>query len=161
MQSTLRHIASPAAALIAAAAIAAPAKAAPSITGSPAVPTTLAGFTSQHMPSFFKLSRNGKRLVLGSIALNVTCQSGDQFTIEDEFSNLTIKPNGRLSGDWAAPPTKSSDGYTSGGTGKFDATLSHNHLKLTGMWRVQPAFISPTGQSDQCDSGPVRFTATP
>ena len=160
MQSTFRRVASPVTALLAAAAIAAPATAAPAAAAGPVVPTTLAGFTSQHMPSFFKLSKNATRLLLGSIALNVTCQSGDQFAIEDDFSNLTIKPDGTLSGKWAAAPTKLSDGYTAGGTGKMDARLSHNHRKLTGVWRVQQTFISPSGQTDQCDSGPVRFAAT-
>jgi hypothetical protein len=156
MQSIFRYVAAPAAALLAGATMAAPADA----TAVPVVPTTLAGFTSPHMPSFFKLSKSGKRLVIGSIALNMSCASGAQFAVEDEFSNLAIKPSGRLTGDWAVPPTKSSDGYTSGGSGTIDASLSHNHLRLTGMWRVQQTFISPTGQSDQCDSGLVRFTAT-
>lgn len=158
-QSTLRHIASPAIAMMAAVAIAAPANAAPA-PESRAVPTTLAGFTSQHMPSFFKLSTNGKELVVGTVALNMSCASGDRGTIEDEFRYLTIKPNGTLSGAWAVPPTKSSDGYTTGGTGTLAARMSHNHLKLIGTWRVQQTYISPTGQSDQCDSGLVRFTAT-
>jgi hypothetical protein len=160
MQSILRYAAPPAAALLAAASLAAPAAAASSAARVPVAPTTLAGLTSQHMPSFFKLSKSGERLVLGSVALNLTCASGGQFAVEDEFTNVPIKPNGALSSDWAAPPTKSSDGYTSGGTGTIEARLSHNRLRLTGTWRVQQTFISPTGQSDQCDSGPVRFTAT-
>ena len=160
MNSTFRPIASSAAAVLAAAAIAAPAEAAPSANARLVGPTTLAGLTSQHMPSFFKLSKSGKRLVLGSVALNISCQSGAQLTIEDEFSNLTINPNGTLSATWAAPPTTLSDGYTVGGTGKIDARLSHNRLRLTGIWRVQQTVISPTGQNDHCDSGPVRVMAT-
>jgi H+/Cl- antiporter ClcA len=31
---------------------------------------------------------------------------------------------------------------------------------LTGTWRVEQTYISSTGQTDQCDSGPVRFTDT-
>ncbi len=29
---------------------------------------------------------------------------------------------------------------------------------LSGTWRVEETYISTSGQSDQCDSGPVQFT---
>ena len=150
------------AALVAAAIVAVPAGAAPVRAGqqSGPMPTTLAGFTSQHWPVFFRFSKDRRALVIASVAIDLKCTSGNEFTFEDEFAGLRVSTGGRLNGGWAQPPTKLSDGYTVGGTGSLTATLDRKHSKLTGVWEVQQTFISPTGQSDQCSSGPVKVDAT-
>src|SRR5262249_44966409 len=57
---------------------------------------TLAGFTSQQYPAFFKLSGSGQMLTLGAIALDMNCTSGDEFVLHDAFGRVRIKPNGRI-----------------------------------------------------------------
>ncbi len=124
----------------------------------PSGPTTLAGLSSQGFPSFFEISNNGRTLKLGAIALGMTCTSGDEFVFSDRDVRVPITRSGKLRADFAQAPTPISGGETEGGTDSLNATLNPHRTQLTGTWRVQETYISQTGQTDQCDSGPVRFT---
>jgi len=125
----------------------------------PSSPTTVfAGLSSQQFPSFFEISNNGRTLKLGAIVLGMTCTSGDEFVQSDRDVKIPITRAGRLTAHFAQAPTPASGGGTVGGTDTLDATLNRRHTVLTGTWRLVQTYISPTGQTDQCDSGPVRFT---
>jgi hypothetical protein len=125
----------------------------------PLGPTTvLAGLSSQGFPSFFEISNNGRALKLGAIALSMTCASGDEFVFTDRDMRVPITRAGKLRADFAIPPTPASGGGTVGGTDSLNATLNAQRTELTGTWRAQQTYISQTGQTDQCDSGPVRFS---
>jgi hypothetical protein len=124
----------------------------------PVGPTTLAGLTTQGFPSFFVVSSNGRTLRLGAIVLGMTCASGDEFVFNDRDVRVPIARSGKLHADFAQAPTPTSGGGTVGGTDSLNATLNRERTELTGTWRVQQTYISQTGQTDQCDSGPVRFT---
>ncbi|HTT27999.1 MAG TPA: hypothetical protein VMG37_06290 [Solirubrobacteraceae bacterium] len=123
----------------------------------PLGPTTLAGLSSQGFPSFFEISNNGRTLKLGAIALGMTCASGDEFVFTDRDVRVPITRSGKLHADFAQAPTPASGGGTVGGTDSLNATLNPQRTELTGTWRVQQTYISSTGQTDQCDSGPVRL----
>jgi hypothetical protein len=69
---------------------------------------TLAGFTSQNLPSFFKITGDGRRLTVGSIALNMTCTSGSQVLVPDVFARVPISANG-MSDQCSAGPVRFSD----------------------------------------------------
>jgi hypothetical protein len=129
--------------------------------GTAATPTgvVFGGFSSQHLPSFFQVSKNGRMLVVGSLALWMKCSSGSQFMTEDDFQGVPISANGKLTYAWAMPPTKQSDGVTFGGSGTIKAAMDRRRSKFTGVWHVHDTFISASGQTDECDSGQVRFTA--
>lgn len=120
--------------------------------------TVLAGLSSQRYPTFFEISNNGRMLKLGAIALDMTCTSGDEFVIEDQDVRIQITRGGKLRADFAQAPTALSGGGTIGGTDSLNATLNRQHTLLTGTWELQQTYISPAGQTDQCDSGLVRFT---
>lgn len=121
-------------------------------------PTTLAGLSSQGFPSFFEISKNGRTLKLGAIALGMTCGSGDEFVFTDRDVRVPITRSGKLRADFAQAPTPASGGGTVGGTDSLNATLNPQRTELTGTWRVQQTYISPAGETEQCDSGPVRFS---
>jgi hypothetical protein len=120
--------------------------------------TTLGGISSQHYPSFFEISNNGRILKLGAIALDMTCTSGDEFVLNDQDGRVPITRTGKLRADFAQAPTPLSGGGTVGGTDSLNATLNPQHTRLSGTWRLEQTYISPTGQIDQCDSGLVQFT---
>ena len=130
-----------------------PAEAAPSAPN-----TVFAGLSSQQLPSFFEITNNGRMLKLGAIAFGMTCTSGDEFVWSDRDVKVPISRTGKLRAHFAQPPTLVSSGVTVGGTDTLDATLNRRHTMLTGTWRLVQTYISSTGQTDQCDSGPVRFT---
>lgn len=120
--------------------------------------TVFGGLSSQEFPSFFVITNNGRMLKVGAIAFGMTCTSGDEFVQTDRDVKVPISPSGKVSAHYAQPPTLVSDGVTVGGTDTLNATLNRRHTVLTGTWRLQQTYISPSGQTDQCDSGPVHFT---
>jgi len=125
----------------------------------PIGPTTvLAGLSSQGYPSFFEISGNGRTLKLGAMAVGMTCVSGDEFVFTDRDVRIPITRSGKLHADFAQAPTPISGGVTEGGTDVLNAKLNSHHTMLSGTWRVEETYISSSGQSDQCDSGPVQFT---
>lgn len=125
----------------------------------PIGPTTvLAGLSSQGYPSFFEISGNARTLKLGAMAVGMTCASGDEFVFTDRDARIPITRSGQLRADFAQAPTPVSGGVTEGGTDTLNAKLNPKHTMLTGTWSVQETYISSSGQSDQCDSGPVQFT---
>jgi hypothetical protein len=120
----------------------------------------LAGFSSQRYPTFFKVSGNGQTLTVGAIALDMNCTSGSEFVLHDAFARIRIKPNGRLRATFAVPPTAVANGGTVSGSDSLTARLAGRGTELSGVWRLQLSYSFTNGMSDQCDSGPVRFTAT-
>jgi hypothetical protein len=130
----------------------------------PAVPPgqaiVLAGFTSQQFPAFFKIAGSGRKLTVGGIALNMTCTSGSQFVLEDNFVHVPISAGGKLRASFTAPPTSGSSGDTFTATDSLTGRLNHGHSQLSGVWQLMVHYTFTDGSTDQCDSGPVRFTAT-
>lgn len=120
----------------------------------------LATITSQNLPAWFKISPDGRTLTVAAIAVNMNCTSGSQFVLPDDFVRVAISKNGRLHGTFSQPPTAGSAGETYSGSDSITARLNHRHTQLSGVWRLSVNYSFTNGMSDQCDSGPVRFTAT-
>jgi hypothetical protein len=129
-------------------------------TGPARQTTVLAGFTSQQYPAFFKIAAAGRSLTLGAIALNLSCTSGGQVALGDAFTRVPISPNGKLHAAFSIPPTAGSSGETFSGTDTMSARLNRKHTQLAGTWELVVNYSFTNGMSDQCSSGPVRFTAT-
>lgn len=121
---------------------------------------TLAGFTTQQLPSFFKVTGDGRTLSVGAIALGMTCTSGSSFVVQDAFARVRISPTGTLRARFSTPPTAAANGATVSGTDALTARLSRRHTQLSGTWRMVFNYSASNGMSDRCDSGPVRFVAT-
>jgi hypothetical protein len=127
----------------------------------PVGPTTvLVGVTTQSYPSFFRISANGKTVKASVIALGLTCASGATFAVPDEFTHVRIGPTGHLAAEISVPPTAISSGGTLSGTDSMSAKLNRRRTQVTGVWELQLFYTFPDGTTDQCDSGPVRFTDT-
>ena len=120
----------------------------------------LGAFTSQNYPGFLEISGDGRTLKLGAVSLVMSCTSGAQFVLADVLTRVRIKANGRLHAAHSVPPTAGSNGDTYSATDSLTARLNRRHSLLTGTWRLQVSYSFTNGMSDQCDSGPVRFTAT-
>jgi hypothetical protein len=127
----------------------------------PLGPTTvLVGVTTQSYPSFFRISANGKTVKASVIALGLSCASGATFTVPDEFAHVHIGPTGHLAAEFNLPPTAMSGGGTYSGNDSMSAKLNRQRTQVTGVWKLQLFYTFPDGTTDQCDSGPVRFTDT-
>jgi hypothetical protein len=125
----------------------------------PSSSTVLGGFTSQHLPSFFKVTGDGRRLTVGSMALRLNCTSGAQIILADAFGQVPISASGRLHASFSGP-TIVSNGGTFSEQDSLRGRLNGKHSELTGMWMLAVNYGFSDGTSDACNSGPVRFTAT-
>ncbi len=121
--------------------------------------TTLGGFTSQNWPVVFRTSRDGRTLALGRIVLWTRCTSGLSFATQDGFRGLRLGAGGRFAEHRTFPPTKQSNGWIFGGSDAFAGRLNRRHSRLSGAWTMHETVVSPSGQTDQCDSGAVGFHA--
>ena len=136
------------------------AHAAPAGEVSTAPGIVLAGLSSQQYPAFFRISANDRVLLAGGIAISATCTDGSNFVVPDLALRVPIGADGRLHRSVVTPPTAGPNGTTYSGSDTLTGRLGAAHLKLTGTWRLRVRVTGPGGESIQCDSGPVRFTAT-
>ncbi len=121
----------------------------------------LAALTSQNLPAWFRVSGDGRMLTIAEIAVSMNCTSGTQFLVPDDFLRVPINKDGRLHGTYSQPPTAGASGETYTWTDSITARLNRRHTRLSGVWRLSIHDSFTNGMSDQCSSGPVRFTATP
>lgn len=117
----------------------------------------LGGFTSQGWPTVFELGRGAKLVTLVAAGFDLTCTSGEQFSIEDGWKLVDIPKNGKLHATEQIPPA--GDTLTGGShslTGRFDRQRS----TFRGVWSLQLNFKFADGTTDQCQSGKVKLIAT-
>jgi hypothetical protein len=119
--------------------------------------TVLAGGTSQGLPSFFKITTNGRTVNIGAIALQMSCASGASFAAPDTVGHIHIGPNGNLHSDVNIPPTSLSGGGTYSGTDVMTAFTNRKRSRVVGVWQLSLSYTFTDGTSDHCNSGPVRF----
>jgi hypothetical protein len=116
----------------------------------------LGGFTSQGWPVVFELGRGGKMVTLVGVGLDLTCTSGDQFSIEDGWQLLDIAKNGKLHSTEQIPAVGNLTGGSHTLTGRFDRQRS----TFRGVWSVQLNYQFADGTTDRCQSGKVKLIAT-
>lgn len=122
-------------------------------------PKTLAGFTSQHFPVFFKVSSDGKAVLAEGIGISLTCVSGTTLGFPDSFGRLPIHADGKLHASYASP-TILSNGTAYSTKDTLTASFNSTHSQLSGTWQLSVTYNFSDGTGDQCDSGPVHFSAT-
>jgi hypothetical protein len=120
--------------------------------------TVLTGPTSQGFPSYFRISPSGRKVDTDRIALRMSCVSGAVFTVPDFLTHLGISATGRTHIVLNVPVTGMVGGGTYSETDSMSAKLNRKRTQLTGVWRLQVSYTFADGTTDQCDSGPVRFT---
>jgi hypothetical protein len=117
------------------------------------------GLTSQRWPAIFEVSPNGRALMFAGAALWMKCTSGDQFALDTAFARVPIRANGKFHATYSRPLTPQSDGSKLAVSQTLHGTLDHRHRTLSGIWQFDATVVSPSGQTDRCDSGAVRIHA--
>jgi hypothetical protein len=118
-----------------------------------------AGFSSQRWPSFFRVAPNNRTLAVAAIGLGMTCTSGNEFGMEDDWERVPVNGKGRFRVGVTIPPTTEANGAVYGATDSVSGTVDLKHGKVSGVWQFHVTYTPAGGQTDQCDSGPVAFTA--
>jgi hypothetical protein len=127
------------------------------VPASPADGQTLGGLTSQQWPVVVEISRTGKRIPLISAGIDLTCPSGLDLPIPDQWDNVPIGPGGAVSASMNVPPDPGAS--LSRGTDTLTGKFNRKRGAFSGVWRVEARFSLSNGQTDDCQSGAVTFTA--
>ena len=127
------------------------------LTQGPTSAVALGGFTSQGWPVVFELGRGGKLVTLVGTGLDMTCTSGDQFSVEDGWQLINIAKNGKVHTTEQIP---ASGDTVTGGSHSLIGRFDRHRLTFRGVWRMQLNFKNADGTTDQCQSGSVRLIAT-
>jgi hypothetical protein len=117
----------------------------------------LGGFTSQGWPVVFELGRGGKLVTLVGAGLDLTCTSGNQFSLEDGWQLVGIAKNGKVNTAEQIPPAGSA---LTGGSHSLTGRFNRQRSTFRGVWSLQLNFKLADGTTDQCQSGKVKLIAT-
>jgi hypothetical protein len=144
-----------AAATVAAGLLAAPAQAVTRPIHDPAAGRVLGGISAQGWPVVMAISKNDNQVVGTLAGIVLSCNSGQQFTIEDAWSKLRIGTGGAVhAGSAIHPPPSSSGVSVTGGSHSLNGKLNRRTGDFSGVWHLQVNFSTSSGP-DQCDSGNV------
>jgi hypothetical protein len=125
----------------------------------PSAGNVLGGFTSQGWPAVVEISKNGKRIEVVGIGLDMSCTSGSQFGLRDGWTRLPFGPGGKIHASVVVPPSPSSGESLTGGSDSVTGTLNRKRSTFSGVWDLVLTFKDSTGHADKCDSGRVTFSA--
>ena len=128
----------------------------PPVNTMPAAGRMLGGLTSQQQAVVLAIAKKDKQVKQVVTALSMTCTSGLQLLVPDNWTHLLIARNGAVHVSYVIPPSNG----ISGGTDTFSGKLNAKKATFSGTWELKIGFAdSTTGQTDQCDSGAVTFHA--
>lgn len=130
-------------------------------TAGPAAGHVLGGVTSQGWPVVITLSSNGMWFAREVVALEMSCTSGGTFTAPAGGGRVAIGPNGSVNAAGTIPGSPASAGSSglTGGSESFTGRLNRKRGTFSGTWHMHLSFAMQGGQTDECDSGQVSFTA--
>jgi hypothetical protein len=120
----------------------------------------LGGFTSQGWPIVLELGRGGKLVTVAAAGMDMTCASGDRFSVEDGWQLLDIAKNGKIHASEQIPPGQGQAATLTGGSHSLTGRFDRHRLTFRGTWTLQLNFKAADGTTDQCQSGPVKLIAT-
>lgn len=121
----------------------------------PAAGHIIGGLTKQGWPVILAISKNGRAATLVEAGLDMTCSAGDQFSTQDGFLRLFIRPDGRIHATQAIGPS----GSLLGGRHSLTGRLNRRAARFAGTWELHVNFSMSNGQVDSCDSGSVPVRA--
>ena len=131
-------------------------------TDAAAVPTAgqvLGGFTSQGWPVVVAFAKQRKKIGLIATGLDMSCTSGEALPLEDGWERLPISASGQVHAAATIPPLRGATSSLTGGSHSLSGRFNRQRSVFSGVWRLHLTFKTATGQTDQCDSGRVTFTA--
>jgi hypothetical protein len=118
---------------------------------------TLRGITSQGLPSFVSVSRDGRRITRAIIRLRLRCSDGSSGVFRDPWILVPISRGGKFA-------DRFSDSFTQGGvrvqiSDRFSGAFNRERSKVTARSRLMLRAHYPDGTVDTCDSGVVTLRA--
>jgi hypothetical protein len=119
----------------------------------------LGGFTTQGWPVVLEIAPGARLVTVAAAGIDMTCMSGQSFSIEDGWTLLDIAPNGRVHATAQIPPSTGQSVSLTGGSHSLAGKLNRKRSTFRGVWQLDLTFKSSDGQTDQCHSGRVAVAA--
>jgi hypothetical protein len=118
---------------------------------------TLRGTTSQGLPSFIRVSGDGRRITRAIMRLRLRCSDGSSAVLRDSWFQVPISSRGKFA-------DRFNDSSTQGGirmqiSDRFSGAFNRERSKVTARSRLVFRFHYPDGTGDTCDSGNVTLRA--
>lgn len=121
------------------------------------------GVTSAHAPVVIEVSRDGREVVMATMAVPVQCQMSGQASnptlfLPVDYTHMPISATGAF--HEGSEKTGSEAGNTTTVTGRLSGAFNRAGTSVTGTWSLAFVVHDATGAVvGQCDSGAVSFTA--
>jgi hypothetical protein len=128
--------------------------------GLPKSNAALGGFTEQGWPVVLEVNHGGNRVAVAATGLDLTCSSGDQFSVEDAFARVRVASNGTVRASEQFAPRSGTSVSLMGGSHSLTGRLDRQHSTFRGVWREHLMLKLADGTTDDCHSGPVSLIAT-
>lgn len=117
----------------------------------------LRGRTSQGLPSFIKVSGDGRMITRAIMRLRLRCSDGSSFVFRDPWILVPISRGGRFS-------DRFNDSFAQGGmrvqiSDRFSGAFNRERSKVTARSRLILRAHYSDGTVDTCDSGIVTLRA--
>jgi hypothetical protein len=119
----------------------------------------LGGLTSQYMPVIFRIANDGRRIDAGVAGLVMSCSLGDGGPVNDAWIRVPINAHGKVHAGGGIPPSGGGSVMLTGGSHSLTGRFNRARTEFVGVWQLHLT-LQENGQTDQCDSGRVRFNAT-
>jgi hypothetical protein len=118
----------------------------------------LTGQVGGGSPVVVRLSPNGRMVKRITASLWLECASGGGFTVTDSWVRLRVRGGSRISASFRNSSVE--EGTEFAIADSLRARINPRRTRITGTWRftIDSRDIA-TGETDQCDSGAVRFSA--
>ena len=114
------------------------------------------GVTSAHAPVVVQLSSDRRKVTDLRIAWYAPCTNG-LFFAADDLADFPIDPNGQFGDTF---PIEGDMGDGSHVRVDYEVKGKVGKRKASGQLHAVVAVTAPTGETDNCDSGPISWSAT-
>lgn len=120
----------------------------------------LGGVTRQGMPVEVELTGKQNQIKQTTVGLFLSCSSGAQAAFSDNYHHVGIKRSGSFSSSFSGLIGDAGGGQTFVESGHLSGRLNKARTRVTGQWQLHVTYRDNSGNpTDQCDSGPVSFSA--
>ena len=122
--------------------------------------TVYGGVTAQGFPVVIETSKNGRKVVVASIAIRVTCTSGGAVTLPDGYRRLAVNKQRKFSASFGPTTSRNDDGTTTDFEGSISGRFNKARTKASGKWTLKATDHDAAGAiTDTCESGSITWTA--
>jgi hypothetical protein len=122
--------------------------------------TVYGGATAQDFPVVIETTKNGRKVVKAMIGIDLTCTSGDEFSVPDKYTALSVSKKRKFGVSLGPATFRNDDGTTTDIEQSMSGAFNKARTTVSGKWSVKLTERDASGAvTDTCGSGSVSWTA--